>query len=215
MADLARAALAAIAAALWIGQARAYVPSPDAGQIERATQAGKQLAIPHEGYPSKDYVLYEAKDVLSLPPENGDVDAVVVGTPIERTRHASFLHAFAGEKADAATARREANLADGWLEIVVFAHSNSRKDEDFLKQFSPAVLQLADRKLWPVSTVTSDSDLDVYPRAVKDGMRYVATITYRYNLTGIANVANLRASLAFDDASGKHFDLPVDLSRYE
>jgi len=192
----------------------AYVPEPDSAQIADAVDQGVRLAAAHDGYPSKDYLVHRAKDTLALDPDDGDVDAVLLATPLERTRHAAFMGAYTGHPITAAEARSGAELPDKWLEVIVFAHGNNDRDRKFGEQFGTATLDFPGRSVASVSIEHSKPDRSQYPHTPRDSERFVGTVTYKFDLTWITITQDKPVTLAFDDPSGKHFEILIDLTRF-
>jgi hypothetical protein len=189
------------------------VLKPAAADIAAAAADGVALAKPHEGYRLKDYAIYTVRDARAIDPADGDVDAVIFATPLERTRHSAFVAAFSGRPIAAAEARRRAGLADEHVRIIVFAHGASSKDMGFAKAFGAARLSVGGMSL-NAAPVSSDPSSTVYPLARTDRDRFVARVTYNFNLSDMALATAANARLSFIDGSGKAFDLPIDLASY-
>ena len=209
-----RLALLAAVSLAWHAAAFAYVPSPTPAQLDEAAAKGAALAATRQGYELSDYVLYQVKDALALDPALGSVDAIQLATPLERTRHAAFVAAYTGRPIGTDEARRKANLPDGWLAVIVYAHGSDEHDRGFADRFGPAVLTLNGRQLVAVSVAHSEPDDTQYPHASGNARRYVATVTYRFDLGGVKKADAQRGTLALVDASGKRFDIPVELGRF-
>jgi hypothetical protein len=197
-----------------VSGASAAVLHPNAEQIAAATASGRALAAPHEGYRLKDYVLYEVKNARGIDVDDGDVDAIVIATPLERTRHAAFLAAFAGRAIGPTEARASSGLPDNQLEIIVFAHGADRSDRRFAQGFTAASLIEGSESLAVALPIAGEPKEAVYPLAPGDRRRFVAIITYRFDLSRFPQLAGAKARLRFQDASGKSFDLPVDFSAF-
>jgi hypothetical protein len=205
----------ATAGLVMAGSSQAYVAAPTTLQISAAIETGRAFAERHEGYYSADYLIYKSSDTLALDSAGGSVDAVVLGTPLERTRHASFLESYSLKKAAARNLRLEAALPDGWLQIVVFAHGATRMDRDFAKRFGPASLYVGAGTVMPASVDYEGPERAIYPHAVRDAVRYAATIAYKFDLSAMPNIERQTVVFSFSDETGKHFDLPIDLGRYD
>lgn len=206
--------LATLLALLTGTQALAYVPSPTAAQLQdAATQAERLAQSADSGYPVRPYTLYAVEDTLRLVAANGDVDAVTIATPFERTRYQVFLHRIGDDPITATQARAQANLPDHQVAFIVFAHGASPEDQTFLKGISAVRFTLGGRTLSPVSREQSDVSLSQYPRTVGEiGLRYIGTVTTRYVIP--AGLEAATGTLTFTDATGKTFNLPVKLSQY-
>ncbi|MFC4452668.1 hypothetical protein [Deinococcus sonorensis] len=192
----------------------AVLPGLTAQQLQEAYQGGVKLAKdPEGGYPLLPYTLYHTQDSLLLEPANGDVDAVVVGTPFDRTRYQSFLAASGDETLTPAQARERARLPDGWVSVLIFAHGSKPADQEFLNGFTGVRLVLPGRTLLPGQVQKSGTDLSQYPHTPGEiGERFVGTVTYLFH----PSAAELRgsATLNFNDPTGKSFTLPIQFSRY-
>lgn len=209
-----RPVLAAIvAAALTAGTAAAADLDPSPALLDRAAAEGGRIAARHAGYPFGGYILHQVRDARALDPADGAVDAVVLATPIERTRHAAYIAAYGGRPIDGAEAYRRAGFGRGRIAVIIFAHGATADDESFVRQFSHASLSFAGGggaiDAAPVASETSETS---YPLAPRDRERMVATITYRFDLAGVAGAGDRHARLRFVDSTGKPFDLSVDLA---
>ena len=201
--------LAWLAACLLASSAGAADFAPGKGAISEAAKAGASIAKAHNGYPLHDYVLYAVRDARDLDPADGNVDAVVLITPLEHVRHAAYLAAISGRKFDPA----QVPLATG-LEVRIFAHGNQGGDMDFLGRFSDATLQLDGTSYASSGKEYSLVSEGVYPLAKGDRDRWVGTVTYRFEPGAAAPLAHGAGQLEFRDAGGKAFSLPIDLARY-
>ncbi len=196
------------------GGGLALIPSPGTPQLTEAYNEGVRLAQnPEGGYPVAAYAIYAVSDALKLEPQNGAVDAVVLGTPFERTRYEAFISVLGEDQITVQQARERADLPNGSVEFIVFAHGVNATDDKFLQNFSAATLQVGGQTLKPTATDRSDVSPSQYPRTVGEiGIRFVGTITYQFKLPTQAQ--NASGTLSFTDASGKAFRLPVNLSKY-
>jgi hypothetical protein len=196
------------------GPALAYVPSLSAQQIRSAYDEGQQLARDRDsGYPLRAYTLYAVKDTLKLEPQNGAVDAVTIATPYERTRYESFLSFLGEDTITPQQAFQRAGLPPYTVAFIVFAHGMDAGDQTFLKRFSTARLKLGAQSLRPTATTQSGTSISQYPRTVGEtGIRFGGTVTYRFEVprTEVADTG----TLSFTDASGRAFNLPVNLAQY-
>lgn len=193
--------------------APAAVLMPTSAEIAEATRAGVALAAPHEGYLLKDYAVYAVKDSRTIDPANGLVDAVVLATPLERTRHAAFLATYAGKSVTPAQAQGQSGLRNGEVRFVVYAHGATAGDDAFVGGFSAAQLAIGGRTL-EAAPVAGSVSLGTYPLVEGDRFRFVAAIRYTFDLSGVPQAGAGKGTLKFTDAGGKVFDLPVDLEAY-
>jgi hypothetical protein len=206
--------LSALLAVLSGAPALAYVPSLSSAQLQEAAAQAQRLAQSADsGYPVRPYTLYAVEDTLRLVAANGDVDAVTIATPFERTRYQVFVHKIGDDPITPAQAREQAQLPDHQVAFIVFAHGSSPDDQDFLKGISALTFTLGGRTLRPASRDLSDTSLSQYPRTVGEiGLRYIGTVTTRYVIPAGLEAAS--GTLSFTDATGKTFRMPVNLSRY-
>ena len=193
------------------GPAGAVVLKPTAADIAQVAARGVGLAAARQGYLLKDYVVYAVRDSRGIDPADGEVDAVVLATPLERTRHASFIAAYTGKPISAEEARRKSDVPDGSVKVLVFAHGDNSSDLDFAGKFGPATLT------WDTGNATSratpgEASMSVYPQADHDRYRFVAVVTYAFDLTSVPETARGKARLSFQDGGGKAFDIAVDLA---
>lgn len=205
-AGLALAAVAAPSAAVDL--------APEAAAVARAAAEGRALYKPQFGYPLKDHVVYAVKDARGIDPADGSVDAVVLATPLERIRHAAYFAEYEKRASSPAELYAKSGLAAGQVAFIVFAHGGPDGDMEFPEKFSRATLSVGDRQLEASTVDRGGASPSIYPLARSGRMRFVATITYRFDLAGLAGAATAAARLAFTDATGKSFDLPVDLAAY-
>jgi len=191
------------------------VESPlSAASIQAAVTQGGQLARDTSApYPLAPNAIYHTADTLRLDPRNGDVDAVVIGTPWERTRYQAYIAGIGEEKLTASQTHDRARLPDGSVAVLIYAHGAQPDDQDFMTKFSNVQLKLAGKNLRPVEAGHSGTSEAQYPDTPGEiGVRFAGTITYIFKLSP----SQLRASgtLSFTDPTGKAFSLPVMLGRY-
>jgi hypothetical protein len=195
-----RALMLVIAGAFAPARAADLAPSPAA--ITRAAAEGAALAPRREGYALKDHVIYAVRDARAIDPADGAVDAVVLATPLERTRHAAYIAAYGGGRISGAEAYRRAALPPGQLAVIIFAHGRDHDDE----VFDGATIEAA-----PVAGAPAEK---VYPLAPANRERMAGTVTYRFDLGAVRDAGRKQTRLRFIDATGKAFDLPIDLGRF-
>ena len=198
------------------GWALAYTPAPSRAQVDEAYQAGQRLAQNADsGYALKNYLIYAVPDALKIEPQNGAVDAVAAGTPLERTRYQSFLSALGEDPITAQQARERANLPDHSVEFIVFAHGLTVEDRVFQSRFSTAQLRLGGQTLKSSSIEKSSYSTSLYPRTPGGGIptRNTGLVIYHFDIPDKLDTSS--GTLTFTDASGKKFSLPVDLTKYD
>jgi len=169
---------------------------------------------PTLGYEMADHVVYEVRDARAIDPADGSVDAVVIATPLERTRHAAYFGQYEKRALTPAEAFRKGGVGAGQIAFIVFAHGDDDADMEFPGKFSVATLAIGGRQLTASAVDRGGPSFSTYPLSTRGRTRFVATITYRFDLRGIADAAHAKARLAFTDATGKSFDLPVDLAAF-
>lgn len=188
--------------------------SPDDAAIAAAVARGAAMAEPYRGYHIKDHVIYAVPDSLNIDPALGEVDAVALGTPLERARHAGFVAAFTHQKLTVADTRAAIRLPPGWLSVLVYAHGPDAIDTSFTGKFSTAKLVFADRTVIAADAHVSEPSESVYPKATTGRERRTAVITWRFDLSAWPALHGGKARLQFTGPTGRAFDLPVDLGAY-
>ena len=170
-------------------------------QREQAENRPGQQAGQHEaqstkhGFTVKQYVLFGVKDPLSITPGEGEVDAVIVGTPREMLRYRSYLASFQNEPLSRKAADKIASELDGPIHFTVFAHapSGKPKDQDFLKQFSNFRFTTAGGKaLQPASRTTFGPARDFFNVAGKERVAAIPEETFQ---AFVGNVGPFKAQL--------------------
>jgi len=77
-------------------------------QITAAMLNGETLFRDGHGYRAQHYILYAERNTLHIRKGIGPVEAILVGTPYERLRFASYLAAFQGQAVSLVGIRRRA-----------------------------------------------------------------------------------------------------------
>jgi hypothetical protein len=151
----------------------------------RARRAGVAQAAAREGYPLRSHVLYEVRDARAADPADGAVDAIVVATPLERTRHAAYIAAYSGRPSPPAQAYAEARPAAWQLAIVVFAHGADEADEAFARAFRPRPSRSPGEAAADGPARRQRDLRGRLPAGVAPSLPQVATITYRFDLSAL------------------------------
>jgi hypothetical protein len=193
---------------------RAADLAPDDRQIAAAISRGQEMAAAHGGYWFKNYIVWAVPDAKNIDPTTGDVDAVLLATPIERATHAGFVAAYDGKQLSVAEARRSKDLQAGCLRIILFTHGPNAKDESYVDRFANPRLVFPDGTIFATKTEHSDPTESTYPLALENRRRKVATITFYFDLSSMPKLHSARSRLQFTDDKGKEFDLPIDLGVY-
>jgi hypothetical protein len=188
--------------------------APDAAAIARAAADGRAMYKPSYGYDLADHVVYQVRDARAIDPNDGSVDAVVLATPLERTRHAAYFGQYQQTALAPGDAYRKGGLDAGQIAFIVFAHGSNEGDMEFPARFSAASLTIGGHQLATIAVDRGGPSFSTYPLATKDRSRFVATVTYRFDLATVPGAATAAGRLAFTDATGKAFDLPVNLGAY-
>ncbi len=209
-----RSLLAWLALTLITGSAWAAESPLSAASVQVAfaqgVALGKQTDQP---YPLAPNAIYHTADTLRLEATNGDVDAVVIGTPWERTRYQGYLATIGGEKITATRARELARLPDGSVAVLIFAHGSKPDDQDFLAGFRGVTLRIGAASLLPTEARRSGTSVSQYPDTPGEiGERFTGTATYIFRLT--PDQLQASGTFSFTDPTGKTFHLPINLGRY-
>jgi hypothetical protein len=204
----------------------AFTSSPSAEQATAAAAQGMQQAnSASHGYIVKPYVLYEVPDPLTLTPGAGEVEAVILGTPVERITYSGYLATLQGEKMPEARVRSLARSLSGTVSFIVFAHAPSAgpSDKSFLERFTDVALSIDIPEavsFAPVEQTIFGPAKDFYnvpPRNREQ--RWLGTVTWRFSLQPLIDrgidVARATGTLSFTDGTGKQYTVPFDLSRYD
>ncbi|WP_189090720.1 hypothetical protein [Deinococcus ruber] len=197
-----------------LGTGQAIESPLTSAAVQAAFQEGQKLGRESDqAYPFAPNAVYHTADTLRLDPANGDIDAVVIGTPYERIRYQGYVAAIGEDKIGAQEARTRANLPDGSVAVLIFAHGSKPEDQEFLSGIQGVTMRLGGATLTPVALRRSGTSLSQYPDTPGEiGERFTGTATYIFRLTP----AQYRASgtIRFTDATGKAFNIPVQLSKY-
>lgn len=185
---------------------------PGAAEIAAAAADGDRIARIGEGYPLGEYLVYQVADARTLAPKNGCVDAIVAVTPLERTRHAAYVATVESRRVDPVQARNEADLPDHGFGILVYAHGLHERDPNFTERFRDARLLIGSREVRPTGVATSAPVDGIYPLASGDRHRPVATVTWRFDLSGLADDTTPLAWLSFTDACDRELRIAVPLA---
>ncbi|HET6895955.1 MAG TPA: hypothetical protein VFH72_11290 [Candidatus Baltobacteraceae bacterium] len=199
--------------------ALAFTPVLSRSQVAAATSDGQRMEKKQRGYQAPQNILFAAPDTLRIRVGQSPVDAIIVGTPYERLRYASYLRAFQGQppsmRSAESTAAQDANV----LQMVLFVHSSSAADRGFLQRYSSGALQFGNRVVRAERVDTFGPALDYYD---VDGagrqFRFVGSVTFRFDLSGMrasgVDIATATGTFSFSDAHGVTRRYPIALSRY-
>ena len=216
-----KTSLFVLAVALFVNVAAAFDPHLPPSEVQRAVAAGKQMATPSSGYKVQDWVLFDVKDPFTIGPNQGTVEAVIVGTPFERLRYASYLAAFQGTPLKPKEAQQKAAALDDTVSFIVFAHAPGTGDQyrNFLQSFRAARLNVKGAKgpiLKSVHTEIVGPAQDFYNVPGKAAeFRYLGSVAFKFNLGQLGRKgASAKAAFSFTDSTGQTYHFPVTLGQY-
>ena len=206
---------------LLLGLITAFTPELSQKDIRAAVDSGNKMISPKHGYIVKDYVLFDVPDPLVITPDEGEVEAVIVGTPFERLQYSSYLTRYQGSDLTQAKAQQQARMLSNTVHFVAFAHapSGEEKDRNFLAKFSKATLTTGGDTLSAASVDTFGPAKDFYTvQGKQTEFLWLGYVDYTFNLAPLAaqgvNLSQLQGTLKFSDSSGKAYSFKVDLSNY-
>ncbi len=187
--------------------------------IQEAADAGAAEVSRQHGYRAGAYVLWDDDDPLTIEPGEGQVEAVLVGTPFERLRYRSYLQNYQGKPFGPQDARQAAQGLENTVTFVVFAHSQgaTQEDRDFLQQFSDVTLEIeGGPTLTPAEIDTFGPSQDFYTVAGKAAeFRYLGSLSLRFDLSGVeGDVSAAQGTFSFTTPAGEARSFEVDFSRY-
>ena len=207
--------------ALLLGATVAFTPVLTQQDVQAAVSSGEKMLSPKHGYIVKDYVLFDVPDPLVITPDEGEVEAVVVGTPFERVQYASYLSHYRGPGLTTAKARQKAKMLDNAVHFVAFAHapSGDEKDRNFLSEFSPATLTTGGNTLSAANVATFGPAKDFYTvQGKQTEFLWLGYVDYTFDLAPLAargmDISTLQGTLKFSDSRGRAYSFKVDMSNY-
>ncbi len=200
-----------------------FTPTLSPQDIEAARIAGAEAADSKtHGYAVQDYLLYDVQQPLTIAPGEGEVEAVVVGTPFERLRYASYLASLQGTPMTASQAAETARKLNGTVHVIVFAHSPgvTERDRNFLSEFGAAQLTLEDKQ--PIRADDAQlfgpaRDFYIVPGSGRE-RRWLGTVTWRFPLQPLIQqnvpIPSATGQLSFTDSTGRPYRFEVDLAKF-
>lgn len=171
---------------------------------------GRADARAHRGLPESAYVVYSTSDALAAPPHAGAIDAIIVGTPFERVRFASFEAAFDGRAATASDL--DAAATPNTVDVIVFAHSRDPLDQKFLHRFEKPALEVLGRSRRITSTTLVGPTQDFFNTPAGRQLLWLGSVDYRFDLHGVDPASHARFRVS--DPYGKAYDVPIALAKY-
>ena len=195
----------------------AFSPTLTSAESQKAIEEGRSEVASHAGYPVAEYTLYAVPNALVIAPGQGSIDAIVVGTPFERVRYASYLAAFQGLRPDRSAVANAAESES--VDFVVFAHGGAHDDQRFLQRFHAASLEAARRSLQPERTTTFGPTEEFFTTTGGNRVfRWLGYDSYRFDLRALAgagvDIARLRGSFRITDPYGRRSAYAFDLSKF-
>jgi hypothetical protein len=217
-------AYAALAFALAVAlpcSARAFTPTLTQRQVRSAISEGRTLFQKGLGYQAPHHVLFARRNTLHIARGEGPVEAIIVGTPYERLKFASYLSTFEGRPMRLPEALSIVREDRGVLQLIVFTHSNGAQDRNFLTRVSNGTLQLAGHviaALEPPSVFGPALDYYDVDGAGRQ-FRWLGSVTFRFNLSRFdqhgTNLENTSGTFSFVDSQGMVRRYHIDLKRYQ
>lgn len=209
--------------------------TPTPAEVRQAVQDGKAMVSPMNGYVATPYVLHEYTNGIRIDPSSPLVDALTVGTPLERVRYYSYLEAYqkkpvtqenalkvAKENANRLTILAfthspvsvEAEL-EAWQETYVTHESGRKVQRTYLDDFKPATLTVGGQ------TFTSGINIqgpfqDAFSVKGSPEFRYLGVVYYTFDLSPLAKSGRITgmADLRFQDPSGRTYTQRINLTAY-
>lgn len=195
----------------------AVTPVLQQRQIAAAMVAGESLAHDGRAYQARRYVLFAEKNTLHIRKGEGPVEAILVGTPYERLKFASYLATFQGEPVSLRWACAIARQLNNVLQFIVFAHSDTRSDQEFLHRLSHGRLQIGNEVLTSGSPTIFGPALDYYQiDGIGRQFRWLGSVTFRFDLPHLHLDGNKGRLVAFSftDSDGLLRRYQLELRRY-
>lgn len=183
--------------------------------IQEASTQGKDLVSQALGYELQDWVLWDDDDPFLLHPDEGQIEAVIVGTPFERLRYQSYLATYQDKQFDA---EQQAEKLVNRLSFVVFAHSEASAEENrnFLSQFTEVKLELDSLTLRPVDKSLLGPAQDFYTIPGQGAeFRFLGSISFHFDLTELDNPGEGTGSFSFTAPSGQDYTYEFNLANYQ
>ena len=178
--------------------------------VRAAVEAGRAIAARRAGYPTDDYLVASTADASKIEDDSQTIDAIMVATLFERLRFEAFLQTQEGHAFSRISVQRFVAANNNRLSIIIFAHSRSPQDNDFMEHFGQATLLDANGSRIAIANMThGEPVLDEY--AAGNGRvtdRYTGQISYTFE-----NPARLAAyrgrSLIFSFSDDRRIDHPI------
>lgn len=196
-----------------------FTGSLSRAQITAAVRSGVTLVRQGRGYQAPGYLLFAERNTLGI--RNGDspVEAILVGTPYERLRYASYLAAFQGQSIGRLWADGLAHRNENVLQFIVFTHSNTSRDRNFLERISKGRLQLGRYVLTPSKAPEIFGPALDYYQVDGSGrqFRWLGSVTFRFDLSrlqGDRGLEDASGTFSFTDSGGTTRRYHVDLAHY-
>jgi hypothetical protein len=179
------------------------------GTIDRAIAQGRGFASEHRGFVVAPYLLFGVADAVQIQDGEG-VEAVELATPYEALRYRAFLSGFERSPMTPPMIAAFVVEARTHVDFVVYVHSRSEIDREFIAAFGAGTLTCPDGANIASEVQRSTPIRDVYVNGTTPTYRWCGQLRYRFALTD----ALLRcdpATFAFADDRGRVYRVPVTL----
>lgn len=199
----------------WPQPSSAFAPVLNPTQIAAAVHSGAMLFREGRGYQAPHHVLFAEQNTLHIRKGEGPIEAILVGTPYERLKYASYLAAFQGRPLGLQSAEHLARQNANVLQFVVFAHGSGPTDRDFLRRISSGTLRLGRYVLRPSGAPkVFGPAMDFYQiDGVGREFRWLGSVTFRFDLSAVRQ-NGAPGLFSFRDSAGTMRKYRVDLARY-
>lgn len=162
-------------------------------------------------YAVMPWVIYQSHDPLRAVHYRASVDAIVVETPYERVRYEAYLSWLQGDQITPPRVAIFYSHARDRLGFLVYAHSRSELDQQFLTQFHEPTLITSDGTAFvPNTSSVFGPSSDFYDVGTFREERFVGSITYGFALPPCAGPMTFELV----DGYGTRYRVAFDLRRY-
>jgi hypothetical protein len=205
-----------------IASARAacrFEPILTTAAARRAASDGATMALDRGNYRVQDYLVYASADPLRAQLHQAGIDAVVAETPFERVRYESFLSRFEGHPISRRELVQLRQATANEIGFIIYAHSRSAtpREEEFLRAFRPAWIQLeTGARLAAASATRFGPSREFYTVGIEGrDLRWVGSLTVRFHRprTDVGPCAPA-GTLHVVDGYGDRYAFPFDFAKY-
>jgi hypothetical protein len=177
--------------------------------VDRAIAQGRGFASEHRGFVVAPYLLFGVADAVQI--QDGEaVEAVELATPYEALRYRAFLSGF--ERSPMTPAMIAAFVAEArtHVDLIVYVHSRSEIDREFIAAFGAGALTCPDGTTIGSEVQRSTPIRDVYVNGTTPTYRWRGQLRYRFALTDALMRCD-PATFTFADDRGRIYRVPVAL----